>query len=196
MLTKNIVRCLEHSVSGAFGGLLAYGLTHVTTAVPPLFKWSWIFIAEGIITVAIGAISLIFMPRSVQTTKLLTEPEREACLMAMHEYQERDTVGSAEFEKTISRGGGGGGEGKEEFMIPFDERFEWKEVIAGCIDIQVWLTGIAYLCICNSLYSFTLFLPTILAGLYPASDQAQIQLLSVPPYGKPARRGGHSIDVD
>lgn len=32
-----------------------------------------------------------------------------------------------------------------------------------------------------SLYSFSLFLPTILKGIYPASDTARVQLLTVPP---------------
>ncbi|CAO1637823.1 unnamed protein product [Sympodiomycopsis kandeliae] len=168
---------LQTSISGSFGGLLAYALTHVTTAIPPLHHWSWIFIAEGIITVGIGFIAMAMMPRSVQTTSCLTEAEREACLMAMNEHQERDTIANSDFEKALT-----GTHKKEEHMIPEEESLEFKEVIRGVTDIQVWLTGIAYLCICNSLYSFTLFLPTILAGLYPDSDQAQIQLLTVPPF--------------
>lgn len=150
--------------------------------MPPLFKWSWIFIVEGIITVAIGVLAIFVMPRSVETTKCLTEQEREACLMAMSEHREIDTVAHADFEKSLALYTSGGPGGKEEFMIPEEEKLERREFFRGLTDIQVWLTGIAYLCICNSLYSFTLFLPTILAGLYPDSDQAQIQLLSVPPF--------------
>lgn len=102
--------------------------------------------------------------------------------MAMNEHRETDTVACADFEKSLALYSSGDHHGKEEFLIPEEEQLERGEFFRGLLDIQVWLTGIAYLCICNSLYSFTLFLPTILAGLYPGSDQAQIQLLSVPPF--------------
>jgi hypothetical protein len=39
-----------------------------------------------------------------------------------------------------------------------EEKFEWREVRRGVFDIQTWLTGLAYMCACMSLYSFSLFL--------------------------------------
>jgi tetrahydromethanopterin S-methyltransferase subunit A len=39
-----------------------------------------------------------------------------------------------------------------------EEEFEWREVRRGLLDIQGWLTGLAYLSVCMSLYSFSLFL--------------------------------------
>jgi hypothetical protein len=38
------------------------------------------------------------------------------------------------------------------------EHFEWREVARGLIDIQTWLTAIAYLGLCVSIYSYSLFL--------------------------------------
>ena len=39
-----------------------------------------------------------------------------------------------------------------------EERFEWREVVRGLTEIQVWLTAIAYMGIIVPLYSFSLFL--------------------------------------
>lgn len=79
-----------------------------------------------------------------------------------------------------------------------EERFEWREVIRGCVDPQLWMTGIAYFGILVSLYSYSLFLyvtvycpdvgwltrlvcsPTIVSGL--GYEAAEAQLHSVPPY--------------
>ncbi|KAK0535393.1 hypothetical protein OC835_002377 [Tilletia horrida] len=62
------------------------------------------------------------------------------------------------------------------------EKFEWREVRRGLFEVQVWLTGVAYLCLLNALYSFGLFLPTILRSMYPDVTPSRLQLLSVPPY--------------
>jgi len=61
-----------------------------------------------------------------------------------------------------------------------EEVFEWREVIRGCTDIQVWLTGIAYFGLIISLYSYSLFLPTIITGLRFSGGAAQLH--TVPPY--------------
>jgi MFS family permease len=61
-----------------------------------------------------------------------------------------------------------------------DERFEWREVVRGITEIQVWLTGIAYFGLIVSLYSYSLFLPTIVSGLGYSGSQAQLH--TVPPY--------------
>lgn len=171
------------SLAGAFSGLLSYALTHVTTAVPPLYKWSWIFIAEGIITVGFGVLAAFVMPRSVQHCKALTEEERAACIAAMHEPQQTMPGKASAVERGVPPEGPATNE-KLPVHGPEEEAHEWGEVFRAFKDVQVWLTGIAYLGLCNSLYSFTLFLPTILAGLYPDSDQAHIQLLTVPPVSR------------
>ncbi|GKT93701.1 major facilitator superfamily transporter [Colletotrichum tofieldiae] len=64
------------SLSGAFGGLLARGLS----AIGPrggLEGWRWIFICEGLLTVACGIIAAIGLPNNLATAKILTAEERE-----------------------------------------------------------------------------------------------------------------------
>lgn len=50
-----------------------------------------------------------------------------------------------------------------------EEKFEWREVVRGLTDVQVWLTGFAYMGILVPLYSFSLFLCVCsLSGCVPA----------------------------
>ncbi|RQM07769.1 hypothetical protein DH86_00003052, partial [Scytalidium sp. 3C] len=63
------------SLSGAFGGLLARGLSAIGTA-GGLTGWRWIFIIEGLITVVAGVVSYFMLPNSVETAGFLTEEER------------------------------------------------------------------------------------------------------------------------
>jgi hypothetical protein len=58
----------------------------------------------------------------------------------------------------------------------------WSEVARGLLDISMWLTAIAYFGILAGLYSFGLFLPTIIQGLGIVKTPNEVQLWSVIPY--------------
>jgi MFS family permease len=64
------------SLSGAFGGLLARGLSAIGTR-GGLVGWRWIFIIEGLLTVMCAVISFFFLPNSIKTARFLNETERE-----------------------------------------------------------------------------------------------------------------------
>ncbi|USP80166.1 hypothetical protein yc1106_07440 [Curvularia clavata] len=61
------------------------------------------------------------------------------------------------------------------------ERFDWAEVRRGIFNLQVWLTATAYFSILSGLYSFGLFLPTIINNGF-AKDPNKAQLWTVIPY--------------
>ncbi|KAM3449884.1 hypothetical protein MY3296_006576 [Beauveria thailandica] len=64
------------SLSGAFGGLLACGLS----AIGPrgrLEGWRWIFIVEGVITAIIAVTSYICLPNSLQEAPFLSTQEQQ-----------------------------------------------------------------------------------------------------------------------
>lgn len=63
-----------------------------------------------------------------------------------------------------------------------EEKFRWSEVKRGVFNIQVWLTATAYFAILSGLYSFGLFLPTIINDMHITSNANQTQLWSVIPY--------------
>lgn len=73
-------------------------------------------------------------------------------------------------------------------MMPFsvnlerEEKFRWSEVKRGVFNIQVWLTATAYFAILSGLYSFGLFLPTIINDMHITANANQTQLWSVIPY--------------
>ncbi|KAL4968349.1 major facilitator superfamily domain-containing protein [Aspergillus stella-maris] len=148
------------SLSGAFGGLLARGFSAIPATSTVHGSWRWIFIIEGLITCVIAASAYPLLPNSVDTATFLTPEEREfaiARLKASHR-----TPGSLS--------------GYE----PEPEKFRWSEVRRGILSFQLFFTGTVYFCICCALFSFSLFLPSIIQTLGYTANEAQ--LLSVPPY--------------
>jgi MFS family permease len=149
------------SLSGAFGGLLARGLNEIPTTSIVDAGWRWIMIIEGILTVVIGVMAYFFLPNSVSTARFLSDKERIIS-------QARLSLNSKGTTQSMSE----------------PEKFRWSEVRRGIINAQLWLSATAYFAILAGLYSFGLFLPTIITGLGYKANQAQ--LFSVPPYAAAA----------
>ncbi len=63
-------------ISGAFSGILAYGIIRMD-GVGGRAGWRWIFILEGAFTVAWGLMSYFLMPRDAMAVKFLSPAERE-----------------------------------------------------------------------------------------------------------------------
>ncbi|KAF4337312.1 major facilitator superfamily transporter [Fusarium beomiforme] len=145
------------SLSGAFGGLLARGLASIGPA-GDLEGWRWILIIEGLITVAAGSIVFFTLPNDLTTARYFTPEERDWAVKRL----ERDRGTNA--------------------LSELHEKFSWGEVRRGILNVQVWLTSTAYFSILSGLYSFGLFLPTIVNDLHIASGPNQAQLWSVIPY--------------
>lgn len=140
------------SLSGAFGGLLARGLSAIPATSTVYGSWRWIFIIEGVITCVIAAGAYFLLPNSVATASFLTAEERafaQVRLKASHQSEQ-------------------------------EERFRWSEVRRGILSLQLLFTGTVYFSICCALFSFSLFLPSIIQSLGYTANEAQ--LLSVPPY--------------
>lgn len=149
------------SLSGAFGGLLARGLS----AIGPrggLEGWRWIFIIEGLLTVLCGLLAYLLLATNLATASFLTPEEQEFAARRLS----LDHVGGDRFNSSIER----------------EEKFKWSEVKRGILNIQVWLTATAYFAILSGLYSFGLFLPTIINDMHITSNANETQLWSVIPY--------------
>ncbi|KAF3014798.1 hypothetical protein E8E14_011638 [Neopestalotiopsis sp. 37M] len=145
------------SLSGAFGGLLAYGISQIGTR-GGLNSWRWIFVIEGLLTAVVAILVYFILPNGISTAKFLTPEERE---FAMNRLKSRGDNRIRDHE--------------------VEERFSWSEVGRGVFSWQTWLTACAYFGILSGLYSFGLFLPTIINALggYTVSET---QLWSVIPY--------------
>ncbi|CAI7661009.1 unnamed protein product [Penicillium pancosmium] len=148
------------SLSGAFGGLLARGLSEIGPR-GGLEGWRWIMIIEGLLTFACGVLSSLVLPNSIETASFLTEEEKEF-------GRERLLLDSPpKADGTLS------GE---------NDRFRWSEVRRGVLEPQLWLSASAYFAILSGLYSFGLFLPTIIQSMNFAKNANEVQLWSVIPY--------------
>lgn len=142
-------------LSGAFGGLLATGLAQIKVA--SYKRWPWIFFIEGAITTVYGIICLFFMPHNPGHAKFLSEEEKEITMAHLkHDFH------GATSEADVDR-----------------EKFDWHWVRMAFVSPNLWITSLAWFFILIPLYSFSLFLPTIIRALgYTATNT---QLLTVPP---------------
>ncbi|CEJ94454.1 Putative Major facilitator superfamily transporter [[Torrubiella] hemipterigena] len=147
------------SLSGAFGGLLARGLSAIGPA-GGIAGWRWILIMEGIITVVVGVGSYFMLPLEPGTAHFLTPEERAWAVQRLE-----DDAGGR-FSRKKER----------------EEAFSWSEVRRGVFNIQVWLSSTAYFAILSGLYSFGLFLPTIVNEMRIAPNANLAQLWTVIPY--------------
>ncbi|KAI0007662.1 MFS general substrate transporter [Xylariaceae sp. FL0662B] len=145
------------SLSGAFGGLLARGIAEIGTR-GGLSSWRWIFVLEGLFTAIVGIAVYFVLPNGVGSAKFLTPEQRAFGVNRLHTQSLNNAERASETH----------------------EKFAWSEVIRGVFSFQTWFTASAYFGILSGLYSFGLFLPTIIAGMGYTANEAQ--LWSVIPY--------------
>ncbi|KAJ7175883.1 major facilitator superfamily domain-containing protein [Mycena filopes] len=138
------------ALAGAFGGILAYAIGKMD-GVGGRKGWEWIFILEGILTVAVSLLAYFIVPTWSHQATFLTEAERARLLARL----QTDSDAARE------------------------EKFEWFFVFQAFTDRLVWGYALLFHGFAFVLYSLSLFLPTIIAGLGFASWQAQ--LMTVPP---------------
>ncbi|GAB7366750.1 hypothetical protein MBLNU230_g0705t1 [Neophaeotheca triangularis] len=142
-------------LSGAFGGLLASGLAQIN--YNGYDGWPWIFFVEGAITVLVAFVAFWFLPNTPSTAKFLSEEDQ---LFAAHRLR-MDLHGGTTNERVD------------------DEKFSWQAVRFALLNVNTIVTSINFFIILIPIYSYSLFLPTILSGLGYSNIKAQ--LLTVPP---------------
>ncbi|KAI5123157.1 hypothetical protein M0805_000860 [Coniferiporia weirii] len=138
------------ALAGAFGGILAYAIG-LMDGVGGRRGWEWIFILEGILTVVISLLGFFIVPTWSYKAKFLTEPERARLLARL----------AADSDA-----------GKHEV-------FDWEQVRQAVTDRLVWAYAFLFHGYAFVLYSLSLFMPTIIAGLGFQTWKAQ--LMTVPP---------------
>ncbi|ROV93513.1 hypothetical protein VSDG_06787 [Cytospora chrysosperma] len=141
------------AISGALGGLLAYGIGHME-GVAGLHGWRWIMIIEGLPTLCLGIATFFLLPNDAETAYFLNENEKKA--MKIRHAREYGMTKSAQvFSKT-------------DMMKAFKD---WK----------VWMFCASQFGSDTMLYGYSTFLPTIIKGLGKWSS-AEVQLLTIPVY--------------
>ncbi|KAJ3714646.1 MFS general substrate transporter [Lentinula guzmanii] len=141
------------TIAGAFSGLFAFAISFMS-GTQGLLGWSWIFIIEGILTVAVGLVAFLVLVDFPVTAKFLT-PEERAFVVWKKKF-DNSSVGE-----------------EEKFMV--------KHLYQALTDWQIWIHILIYMSLVGPLYGITLFLPTIISDFGEFST-AISQLLTVPPY--------------
>ncbi|GAA6062195.1 hypothetical protein JCM10212_006476 [Sporobolomyces blumeae] len=140
------------TLSGAFGGLLAYGISKMA-GVGGKPGWAWIFIIEGLLTFVVACAAPFLMYDWPENAKFLTPAERVHVVRRLKADQ------------------GAAGEAG----------FSWSHITSATKDYRVWIYCLIYIGVAEPLYSLALFVPTIIASLGKFT-RAESQLLSTPPY--------------
>ncbi|KAJ4491464.1 major facilitator superfamily domain-containing protein [Lentinula edodes] len=138
------------ALAGAFGGILAFAIGKME-GIGGRRGWQWIFILEGLLTILVSLIAYFVVPTWSYKAKFLTELEREHLLSKL----DGDTDPAHK------------------------EPFQWVYVKQAFTDHLVWGYALLFHGYAFTLYSLSLFMPTIIADLGFQSWQAQ--LLTVPP---------------
>ncbi|KAI0521788.1 major facilitator superfamily domain-containing protein [Xylaria bambusicola] len=141
-------------ISGAFSGLIAAAVKANLDGARGYGAWQWLFIIEGVITVAVAFIALPILPNFPRTTKWLTEEERALAIWRLEE-----DVGEDDWA------------GGEQSM--------WEGAKLAFTDIKTYVLLLLLLGIVSS-GGVTNFLPAVVKTLgYPPVETL---LLTSPPY--------------
>lgn len=119
--------------SGAFSGLLAYGVFHINSS--KIGGWQILFLLEGGMTIVCGAIAFILLPLFPQRAKFLSEKEKETAVVRLLKDSSK--------------------------MI--DAPFKWSEFLAPAKDWKFYVLIIFALCYGTASSTATTFLPQLLS---------------------------------
>ncbi|KAK5938679.1 hypothetical protein PMZ80_008870 [Knufia obscura] len=144
------------SMAGAFSGLLAFALSQMD-GIGGLAGWRWIFIMEGIVTVALGVAVPWILPDSPQLCTFLTPAEK------------------AFIDRRLARDSG-----TEHGKLQTQEGYQFSSVKNALLDWKIWFCCLIYNGGSIPIYGFTYTVPTIITELGYTGQQAQ--LLTMPPY--------------
>lgn len=155
------------TLAGAFGGILARGIAEMS-GVGGKAAWAWIFILEGLASILVSMVAYWCIYDNYQTyvSCRISATDRTLISLSAHFLTPKE---KAEVERRLQVDQG-------HLSNDFDMKYVWQA-------IKDWKIYI-FMLICMAgfcpIYSFALFLPTIIKNMgYTANDA---QLMSVPPY--------------
>ncbi|OBT83896.1 hypothetical protein VE02_08387 [Pseudogymnoascus sp. 03VT05] len=142
------------ALSGAFSGLLAYAIAKMN-GVGGYEGWRWIFILEGIASVAAGVACCFLLPDTPSLSTRWLEPEESRYLQLNH---------------AKTRGRGTTKSNKNQFRILIQILTDW----------QLYLLALVFMASAAPTYGLKFNMPQIIKEMGFSTSNAQ--LLTVPPY--------------
>jgi len=142
------------AIAGGLGGLVAYAIGEMD-GYAGWRGWRWIILINGIPTILTAIAVPFVLPNSPETAKCLT-PEDRKVLLALRMKETGQTASGQEFNR--------------------------EDVMKGVKDWKVYAYAIAQFVGLGMLYSFSVFLPTIISGLGGGWSRQTVQALTIPVY--------------
>ncbi|KAJ9219490.1 hypothetical protein DTO169C6_8125 [Paecilomyces variotii] len=124
------------AISGAVGGLLAYGILQMD-GVGGMAGWKWVYIIEGLFSMVCAVWIWFGLPNDPTNAYFLNEEEK--WMMKVRNEQRRKYMGS--------------------------DKFDWEEIRIAARDPKLYFSGIVQFCQDILLYGFSTFLPAILKSM-------------------------------
>lgn len=124
------------AISGAFGGLIAYGIQKMGNRAG-IEAWRWLFIIEGIISLGFGLLCWVSLPKSADNAWFLTTDEKQL----MKDRRIRDVAYTGE------------------------DKFSWSYARMAFTDPMIWAAAFSLFCAGIPLFGYGIFLPTIIRSL-------------------------------
>jgi sugar phosphate permease len=143
------------SLSGAFGGLLAFAIEKMD-GISGVNGWQWIFIIEGLFTVACALPVWFYLPDGPDTAKFLTDTEKHFVANRLNNDESAGKV-----------------------PMTNNEKLRWSHVKSAFADWKIWALMVIYSGVSIGVYGFTSILPTIVNGLGYTSATAQLMTIPV-----------------
>ncbi|KAK4631650.1 hypothetical protein CLAFUW4_02533 [Fulvia fulva] len=143
------------SMAGAFGGLLAAGLSRIPewgTSAAPIHTWRNIFFFEGIITMILGGLAPLLLPQSPEISTWLTDRERFIAAERL----------------------------RIEHRSNSNQQVQRHHIKRALLNINNYICSAGFFCVNITVQGLSVFMPTILRDLGWTATRAQ--LYSVPVY--------------
>ncbi|KAF7930506.1 uncharacterized protein EAE98_004906 [Botrytis deweyae] len=142
------------ALSGAFGGLLAYGILQMD-GVSGVAGWRWVYIIEGLFSVVVAVVVWFGLPTDPGNAWFLNAEERE--VMRLRAIQRQKYMGS--------------------------EKFSWEEFRIELKDPKLYISAAIQFMQDCLLYGFSTFLPSILKAMNYDTLQANYLTIPVYMWG-------------
>jgi sugar phosphate permease len=152
LATRGAIYFSTSSLAGAFSGLIAYGIVKDLSHSRPYTPWQWLFLVEGLISVAFGFFVLFALPPVPERIKWGFS-EEEKRMAVLRTWQANNTPHAQVNFRQL--------------FVPF----KWPI-------LYVWI--ILYACTQIAVTSLSSFLPTIVKGM--GYNGVEAQLMTVPVY--------------
>jgi MFS family permease len=165
------------TAAGAFGGLLARGIMEMRGRAG-LSGWQWIFIIEGLLTFVVGMVRPVTRALLACHSKKTDQHVHHLAIIAYFVMQDYPATAKfltqeerTEIQARLKRD-------RSSLADEFDIKYFW----AAIKDWKIWVHMFITIGVYTGLYSYSLFLPTIINDLGTARTPEMAQLMTVPPY--------------